>query len=68
MRQETGDDREAEQREATAATVVGVWLRSFDDDVGNDIHGNERALDALGFALDGTPITDQTPLADARLS
>ena len=66
VRQETGDDREAEQREATAATVVGAWLRNFADDVGDEIHGIERALDALGFALDGKPITDQTPLADAR--
>ena len=66
VRQETGDDREAAQREATAATVVGAWLRNFVDDVGDEIHGIERALDALGFALDGTPITDQTPLADAR--
>ena len=66
VRQETGDDREAEQREATAATVVGAWLRNFVDDVGGEIRGIERALDALGFTLDGMPITDQAPLADAR--
>ena len=66
VRQETGDDCEAEQREATAATVVGAWLRNFTDDVGDEIRGIERALDALGFALDDAPITDQTPAADAR--
>ena len=66
LRQETGDDREAEQREATAATVVGAWLRNFVDDVGEEIRGIERALDALGFTLDGAPITEQTPVADAR--
>ena len=66
LRQETGDDREAEQRGATAATVVGAWLRNFVDEVGEEIAGIERALEALGFAFDGAPITDQTPLADAR--
>ena len=66
VRQETGDDREAEQREATAATVVGAWLRNFSDDVGDEIGGIERELDALGFALDDAPMTEQTPAADAR--
>ena len=68
LRQETGDDREAQQREATAATVVGAWLKHFVDDVEEEIRGIERALDSLGFALDpgGAPITDQTPAADAR--
>ena len=66
VRQETGDDREAEQREATAATVVGAWLRNFVDDVGDEIRGIECALDALGFALDDIAVTDQTPAVDAR--
>ena len=68
VRQETGDDREAEQRGATAATVVGAWLRNFVEDVGDEIRGIERALDALGFALEDMPITEQTPVVDARLN
>ena len=68
VRQETGDDREAEQRGATAATVVGAWLRNFVDDVGDEIYGIERALDTLGFALEGTSITEQTPVVDARFN
>ena len=68
VRQETGDDREAEQRGATAATVVGAWLRNFVEDVGDEIRGIERALDTLGFALEGTSITEQTPVVDARLN
>ena len=66
VRQETGDDREAQEREATAATVVGAWLRNFVDDVGDQIRDIEAALDTLGFDLDGAPITKQTPVADAR--
>ena len=66
VRQETGDDREAEQRAATATTVVGAWLRNFVDDVADEISGIECALAALGFVLDDAPITDRTPVVDAR--
>ena len=66
LRQETGDDRETQRREATAATVVGAWLKNFADDVGGEIHRMERALEALGFDLDDMPITEQTPAVDAR--
>jgi len=69
VRQETGDDAEAEQRgAATAATVVGAWLRHFAGEVQEEIRGIERSLDALGFHLDpeGVPITALTPVADAR--
>ena len=67
VRQETGDDREAEQRAVTATTVVGAWLRNFTADVSDEINGIERALAALGFELDDAPITDQTPVVDTRL-
>ena len=67
LQQETGDDREAQQRQATAASVVGAWLKNFADEVAAEIHAIERALAKLGFALDGPPITEQTPLADKRL-
>ena len=66
LRQETGDDREAQQREATAATVAGAWLRNFEDDLGEQIRDIEQALDALGFDLDDPPLAEQTPAVDAR--
>ncbi len=66
LRQETGDDREAQQREATAATVAGAWLRNFADQLDAEIRDIEAALAALGFDLAGAPITAQTPAADAR--
>ena len=66
LRQETGDDREAQQREATAATVAGAWLRNFADEVRAQIEGIERALNRLGFDVDDAAMIDQDPLADAR--
>ena len=65
LRQETGDDREAQQREATAATVAGAWLRNFAGDLDAEIRDIEGTLDALGFDLDA-PIVEQTPTVDAR--
>ena len=55
LRRETGDDREIEQREATAAAVTGAWLRNFADAVSAEIQGIESALSGLGFDLDGAP-------------
>ena len=66
LRQETGDDREAQQREATAATVAGAWLRNFAGQLDAEIRDIEGALAVLGFDLEGAPITEQTPGADAR--
>ena len=66
LRQETGDDRETQQREATASTVVGAWLKNFADEIQGEIATVERALAALGFDLDGGPIAEQTPSVDAR--
>ncbi len=66
LRQETGDDRETQQREATAATVTGAWLKNFAQDVTGEIARIERALADLDFDLEGPPITEQTPIVDAR--
>ena len=65
-RQETGDDRETEQREATAATVAGAWLKRLASDLQSEIRQIDDAIAALGFDLDGAPTTEQTPRADAR--
>ncbi len=64
--QETGDDREAQQRQATAATVVGGWLRNHRDELAPEIRRIQRAVDALGFDPAGPPPADQTPTHDAR--
>ncbi len=68
LRQDTGDDREAQQRQATASTVVGAWLKNFAGDLTAEVHGIEDALARLEFDLDAgaAPVVSQTPIADAR--
>ena len=66
MRQETSDDREAQQREATASTVVGAWLKHFANQLSGEISAIERTLDELGFDLDEGSTIEQTPHADTR--
>ena len=66
LRQETGDDREAEQRQATAATVVGGWLRNYREDLAPEIRHIEQAVTSLGFKASSAPVTDQVPTSDAR--
>ena len=65
-RQELGDDRETEQRAATAATVAGAWLKNHVEAMQSEIGRIETALDSLGFDLEGPAAAEQTPRADAR--
>ena len=66
VRRRTGDDREAQQRQATAAGVVGGWLRNYRAELEQEIRRIKRAVEALGFDDDGTPPTERTPTHDAR--
>ncbi len=65
LRQETGDDRETEKREANAAATIGAWLKNFSDDVKDEINRIEKAIDELGFDLNAS-IVEQTPCVDVR--
>lgn len=67
MAQETGDDRENQTREATAATVVGAWLKRVADRLATEIEGIDAAVTGLG--LDARKaLVDQDPKADARFA
>lgn len=67
VRRRTGDDREAQQRQATAAAVVGGWLKNYRDELEQEIGRIQRAVEALGFDGETPPPTERTPTADARL-
>ena len=65
---ETGDDREAQAREATAATVVGAWLKDVAESLATEITALDVAVRGLGLDLDRADLTDQDPRADARFT
>ena len=66
VRQETGDDREAQQREGTAAGVVGAWLKAVAGDLEEEIAAIDHAVAQLGFDLAGDDLVEQDPAKDAR--
>ncbi|MBK6940543.1 MAG: DNA helicase [Planctomycetes bacterium] len=66
VRQDTGDDREAQSREAIAANVVGAWLKAIATDVSVEIAGVDQSLTDLGFDLSRDNIIDQDPKRDSR--
>jgi superfamily II DNA or RNA helicase len=68
IERDTGDDREAQSREATAANVVGSWLKNVHSSLGDEITALDRSLTNLGFDLSRNDIVAQTPAADARFN
>jgi len=66
VRQDTGDDREAQKREETAATVVGSWLKAVAGDLEAEVARLDGAVAALGLDAAGAALVDQDPTHDAR--
>lgn len=66
VRQDTGDDREAQSREATAAGVVGKWLKIIGVELKGEIAAIDQAIEALGLKVQAEKVTDKNPVADAR--
>ena len=68
VERETGDDRETQEQEATAAGIVGAWLKKAAPHVQPQIAAIDAALSRLG--LDGSAAAscaDLDPASDARL-
>jgi len=63
--EDTDDDREAEQRSATAAVVIGSWLKPLAPDTHEEIEQIDAAAEGLGIDLT-REIVPQFPKGDAR--
>lgn len=63
---ETSDDRETEQRQSTASTVIGSWMKAFAGELAAEISDIDRAVERIGLDLDKNRVTDQNPKEDAR--
>jgi len=66
VERETSDDREAQAREATAAGVVGAWLKNVAADLESEIAAIDDAVAGLGFEIGRGDVVAQTPIGDAR--
>lgn len=64
--EETGDDRESEQRQAAASNVIGSWMRAFAESLSSEIHSIDDAIESLGLDVNAGSITFQTPRSDVR--
>ena len=63
--EETDDDLETQQKQATAANVIGTWMKSFAGTVKEEITAIDLAAETLGVDLE-QPVVVQNPVADAR--
>ena len=68
VERETGDDRETQSREATAAGVVGAWLKAVASDLQEEIAAIDDAVSGMGFDLSQNNLEMQSPAADARFA
>jgi superfamily II DNA or RNA helicase len=66
VERETDDDREAQSREATAATVVGAWLKGVSGELRDEILALDRALAGLALDADKSDLNERDPSCDAR--
>ncbi len=65
VEEETGDDREQQQRQSIASTVVGSWLKDLAEHLQPQIDQIDAAVAGLKIDLE-TPTIEQTPKEDAR--
>jgi superfamily II DNA or RNA helicase len=65
VREETDDDREAESRQALAASAIGAWLHPMAGELSAEIDAIESALAALGLV---TQTQFAVPSHDARVA
>ena len=66
IQRDTGDDRETQSRETTAAGVIGSWLKNVAHDLETEISALDKAIQALGIDIGKNDIVEQTPATDAR--
>jgi len=63
---ETGDDRETHSRVATAANVVGAWLKGVAGELKDEIAAIDDAVSALGLDGGAGDLAQVDPVADSR--
>lgn len=66
--EETADDRETQQREAIASTVIGSWLKDLAEHLTAEISQIDDAVRDLGIDMNLPTTVEQDPKVDARFT
>lgn len=66
VERDTGDDLEAQSREANAAVVVGAWLKNVAVELTHEIAAIDRAVADLGLDREVSDVAELTPSVDSR--
>lgn len=64
--EDTADDRETEQRQSAASTVVGAWMKAFARTLAIEIEAIDDAVNGLGIDLEAKSTIEKDPEHDAR--
>lgn len=65
VEEDTDDDRETQQHEATAAVVIGSWMKTLVTDIAEEIDAIDAAAHGLNITFN-QEVIDQDPKADER--
>jgi superfamily II DNA or RNA helicase len=68
VQEDSPDDREVEQRQRTASTVIGSWMKAFIQPLAAEIQSIDDAVTGLGLSLSEQSVTEQAPRSDARFT
>ena len=63
---DSADDRESQQRAATASTVIGAWLKDLEPHLTTEIAAIDSAVSTLKIQLEHESTISVNPLEDAR--
>lgn len=68
FREDTADDREFQQKESTAAKVIGAWLKDLEPHLKAEIADIDAAVAGLGIDLEIESTISINPKEDARFT
>ena len=63
---DTADDRESQQKESTASTVIGAWLKDLEPHLKAEIAGIDSAVAGLKISMEQESTISINPQNDAR--
>jgi superfamily II DNA or RNA helicase len=66
VHEDTADDRELQQKESTASTVIGAWLKDLEPHLKSEIAEIDGAIEGLNISMELESTISINPRQDAR--